>query len=210
MEHMQFKANQTAAAYVARELSDEAQEAFELHMMSCSDCLDDVEAWRVVREQMPAAVAARAATPFRRSRWMGWGLAASIAGAMLVSGMAGWYARTLQQPGLDSSQTVVFNMPAVTRGFDGCTAVPLAADARAVLVRVSGVASGRTLIATDASGTELAPGRYAARQQADHSWVIRFDARSLRRDPAQLEARGPDGSHDVLGCVSAGPVAPER
>ena len=56
MDHMQFKANQTAAAYVAHELDEHTQEAFEVHMMGCSECLNDVEAWRVIKTHMPDAV----------------------------------------------------------------------------------------------------------------------------------------------------------
>ena len=53
MEHMQFKANQAAAAYVANELGEPALEAFELHMMGCSECVNDVEAWRAIKDHMP-------------------------------------------------------------------------------------------------------------------------------------------------------------
>ena len=47
---MHFKANQTAAAYVANELDEHSQEAFEIHMMGCSECVNDVEAWRVIKD----------------------------------------------------------------------------------------------------------------------------------------------------------------
>jgi len=46
MDHIQFKANQTAAGYVANGLDESTQEAFELHLMGCSECVEDVEVWR--------------------------------------------------------------------------------------------------------------------------------------------------------------------
>ena len=57
MDHIQFKSSQTAAAYVANELGEHQQEAFELHMMGCSECLNDVETWRVIKTHMPAPTA---------------------------------------------------------------------------------------------------------------------------------------------------------
>jgi len=48
MDHMRFKANLTAASYVAHGLEDSVQEEFELHLMSCPECVDDVEAWRAI------------------------------------------------------------------------------------------------------------------------------------------------------------------
>src|SRR5690348_2840455 len=54
MEHMEFKENQTAAAYVADGLDENTQEAFELHMMRCPDCVEDVEVWRAIKLEMPA------------------------------------------------------------------------------------------------------------------------------------------------------------
>ena len=53
MDHMQFKANQTAAGYVANGLDESTQEAFELHLMGCSECVEDVEVWRAIKLDMP-------------------------------------------------------------------------------------------------------------------------------------------------------------
>jgi hypothetical protein len=85
MDHIQFKSNQTAASYVAQELTDQQQELFELHMMGCSECINDVEAWRVIKHHMPTPGAIEAQKPFRKLWWGGWGMAASFAGAMVVS-----------------------------------------------------------------------------------------------------------------------------
>ncbi len=72
MDHMQFKANQTAAAYVAHELDEHQQEAFEIHMMGCSECLNDVEAWRVIKTHLPDAIVIEPARQFKKHWWGGW------------------------------------------------------------------------------------------------------------------------------------------
>jgi anti-sigma factor RsiW len=54
MDHLRFQSNQTAAAYVADGLDHETQEAFELHMMSCADCVQEVEVWRSLQGQLAA------------------------------------------------------------------------------------------------------------------------------------------------------------
>ncbi len=208
MEHIQFKANQTAAAYVAHELTGQQQEAFELHMMGCSECVNDVEAWRVIKTHLPAPEVIEAHKPFRKLWWGGWGMAASFLGAMIVSGMGGWLVSTLQRPSLDSSETAIFNLPAVTRGADECTMLALAANARAVVLRVPGVPSAQRVIATDASGRELSGARYSAREQRDGSWILRFDASWLQRQQARLVTHAPDGTEEPLGCVTAAVAAP--
>lgn len=203
MDHIQFKSSQTAAAYVAHELTDQQQEAFELHMMGCSDCVNDVEAWRVIKLHMPAPAAMEAQKPFRKLWWGGWGMAASFAAAMVVSGAGGYLVSGLQRPSLDSSETAIFNMPAVTRGADECTTLAIAANARAVLLRVPGVASERRVWVTDSEGREVGSERYSARQQRDGSWIVRFDAGWLQTDAARLISRTPGGTEEVLGCVTA-------
>jgi hypothetical protein len=52
MEHLHFTTNQTAAAYVARRLDPETQEAFELHLMECGECLREVESWRAIKDTL--------------------------------------------------------------------------------------------------------------------------------------------------------------
>jgi anti-sigma factor RsiW len=54
MDHLRFQSNQTAAAYVADGLDHETQEAFELHMMTCADCVQEVEVWRSLQGQLAA------------------------------------------------------------------------------------------------------------------------------------------------------------
>lgn len=208
MEHMQFKSSQTAAAYVANELSDLQQEAFELHMMGCSECLNDVEAWRVIKTHMPApAVMEAARPPFRKTWWGGWGMAASFVGAMGVSAMVGWFASSAQRPNIDSSELAVFNMPAITRASE-CTALPLAANARALVLRVPGVPSERRVVITDSSGKELAASQYTSRLQRDGSWVVRFDAGPLQEESAHVVSRKSGTEDELLGCVVAAVVPP--
>jgi hypothetical protein len=207
MDHIQFKSTQTAASYVAQELTEQQQEQFELHMMGCSECVNDVESWRVIKHHMPQPAALEVQKPFKKLWWGGWGMAASFLGVMAVSSAGGWMASSRQRPSLDTSETAIFNMPAVTRGADECTTVPLAANARAVVLRVPGVPSERRLIATDAAGRELLDSRYSAHEQRDGSWILRFDADWLQKERAQLVTHAAGGSDETLGCVTAA-VAP--
>ena len=48
-EHLVFKVNQTAALYVSGNLDDETRDRFELHLIGCSECIDDVETCRVLK-----------------------------------------------------------------------------------------------------------------------------------------------------------------
>jgi hypothetical protein len=206
MDHMHFKANQTAAAYVANELDEHSQEAFEIHMMGCSECVNDVEAWRVIKSHMPDAVVVETARQFKKNWWGGWGMAASFVGAMAVAGGGGWFANSLQRPSLDSSETAIFDMQPITRS-EECAKLPLAANARAVVLRVTKVDSTRAVIATDLSGKELPASLYNAREQRDGSWVVRFDSDYLQKDTAYVVTRASGTEDESLGCVSAA-VAP--
>jgi Putative zinc-finger len=207
MDHIQFKSNQTAAAYVAHELTDQQQEAFELHLMGCSECVHDVEAWRVIKHHMPPPAVLEAQKPFRKLWWGGWGMAASFVGAMVVSGLGGYLASSLQRPSLDTSETAIFNLPARTRAAGECTTLALAANTRAVVLRVPGVPTENRVIATDSGGHELPRSRYAAREQRDGSWVLRFEAGWLQNESAHISTRAAGGTEEQLGCVTAA-IAP--
>lgn len=207
MDHMHFKASQTAAAYVARELDEHAQEAFEVHMMGCSECVNDVEAWRVIKSHLPDAVVMETARQYRKPWWGGWGMAASFLGAMVVAGFGGWYASALQRPSLDSSETAIFDMQPVTRSND-CAQLPLAANTRAVVLRVTRVDSQRRLAATDLDGRELPASRYNVHVQRDGSWVLRFDSGYLQREAAYIVTRKAGSEDESLGCVRAAIVPP--
>jgi hypothetical protein len=191
---------------VAHELTDLQQEQFELHMMGCSECTNDVEAWRVIKTHMPPPVMV-AAKPFKKLWFGGWGMAASFVGAMVVSAFGGYLASSLTRPSLDSTETAIFNLPAVTRGVEDCTTLALAANTRAAVLRVPSVPTERRVIAKDLSGRDLSANVYTARQQRDGSWVLRFDADWLQKQSAQLAISGGGSPEDALGCVSAA-VAP--
>jgi hypothetical protein len=207
MDHMHFKANQTAAAYVARELEPHAEEAFEVHMMGCSDCTNDVETWRVIKAHLPDAVVVEAARQYKKHWWGGWGMAASFLAAVLVAGFGGWYASALQRPSLDSTETAIFDMQPVTRSND-CAQLPVAANTRAVILRVTRVDSERHLAATDLDGQELDGGRYNVRAQRDGSWVLRFDPEYLKSGSAYIVTRKAGSEDESLGCIRASVVPP--
>ena len=203
MDHMQFKANQTAAAYVAHDLDEIAQEAFEVHMMGCSECLNDVESWRVIKTHMPDAVVLEPARQFKKHWWGGWGMAASFVGAMVVAAAGGgFYTGTLQRPNVDSSEIAIFDMQPVTRS-EGCTQLPLAANTRAVVLRMTKVDSERHPLATNLDGMELQASDYNVRAQRDGSWVLRFEPSYLKRASAYIVTRKAGTEDESLGCVSA-------
>jgi hypothetical protein len=195
--HAQFKAHQTAATYVAHGLDETAQEAFEMHMMECPDCVADVEAWRAIQRHMPPAR--------QRSRsaatTLPWRLAAGVLIAA-VAGAGGWLARAIQAPGLDRGETVFFNVPAVTRAGEECTPLRLAPGSRTAILRVTGVSRDRNVILLDLERQEIPPARYTQWLQPDGSHVLALDAASLAGKSLNLEARAPDGSGEPLGCVT--------
>ena len=80
MDHMQFKANQTAAGYVANGLDESILEAFELHMMGCPECVEDVEVWRAIKLDMPKQRPTVRSLPQRQkfAAFSDWRMAAGI------------------------------------------------------------------------------------------------------------------------------------
>src|SRR5882724_9410316 len=122
MDHIQLKANQTAAGYVANGLDESTLEAFELHLMGCSECVEDVEVWRAIKLDMPRP-RPEVGTPAPRRRYgafSDWRMAASMVGAGVIGATGGWLGKGTTIPNLDSTQTVVFNLPSVSRGADEC------------------------------------------------------------------------------------------
>jgi hypothetical protein len=125
MDHAQFKARQTAATYVADDLDERTLEAFEMHMMGCAECVEDVETWRAIKLNMPRrARPARAPAILGRSTQaaMGWRMAASLVVGVALGVGGGWFGHESQVPNLDSTQTAFFNVPAATRAGGDCTA----------------------------------------------------------------------------------------
>ena len=209
MDHSQFKANQTAAVYVADGLDASTQEAFEMHMMACPECVEDVETWRAIKINIPARV--RPTTSITRrvraTQTMGsWRLAASLVAVGLIGAAGGWFTREARGPELDSVHSVFFNMPAVERGAE-CTPVRLLPDSKLAVVRVPGIAAGQTLIAVDSEKHELPNASYFVRSQPDGSDLVRIETRVLIDRAVHLETRLPDGSTEPVGCIT-GEIAP--
>src|SRR3984893_11883561 len=111
MDHIQFKANQTAAGYVANGLDESTQEAFKLHLMGCSECVEDVEVWRAIKLDTPRQrPEVRTAVPKRRYAAFGdWRMAASLVGAGIIGATGGWLGKATRVTDIDSKQTAVFN-----------------------------------------------------------------------------------------------------
>lgn len=206
MNHARFKMNQTAALYVADGLDPRTQEAFELHLLECPECVEDVETWRAIKRHIPPGTTRAKATEIARSGpSFGWRIAASVSAATLIGSAAGWHVRSLQETRLVDEQTAFFSLPARTRGAEECMSVHYTADTRRVVLRVPGVPSGSRAVATDAQGVELASGRYAARLQADGSWILSFEPQALTGSRVHIDARGADGSAEPLACVTGQP-----
>jgi hypothetical protein len=204
MDHIQFKANQTAAGYVANGLDENTQEAFELHMMGCSECVQDVEVWRTLKVELPRQPkAVRTGPPRRRPVYFGdWRMAASLVGVGVFGAGAGWIGKATFSTDVDPTQTVVANLPSVSRGADDCTAVSLAPDTSVALLRVTGLSLDRHVVALDSEQRELPAGQYGVWTQPDRSQIVRIKGSLLEGRAIHLEARGAGGSAEPLGCVT--------
>lgn len=204
MDHIQFKANQIAAGYVANGLDESTQEAFELHMMGCSECVADVEVWRAIKLEMPRQHAqVHTLKPRRNATVFGeWRMAASLVGAGLIGAAGGWLGKANTATDLDSTRTVVFNLPSVSRGADDCTAMRLASDTRSAVVRVPGISRDLRVVALDSEKRELPSSDWSARIQPDGSQLLKIDATVLAGRLVHLEARRTDGTGEPLGCIT--------
>jgi anti-sigma factor RsiW len=210
MDHSQFKAKQTAAVYVADGLDANTLEAFEMHMMGCTECLDDVETWRAIRHNMPSKarpILAPAAIGRQVHAAAGWRMAASLVIGGIVGVTGGWFGREAQAPNLDSTQTAFFNVPAATRGGGECTPLRLAPNTRFAVLRIPGVARDRHVVAADAEKRELPASRYTSRLQTDGSHLVRIETQALNGLAVHLEAQAADGFGEPLGCVTGEVVA---
>jgi len=206
MDHAQFKSKQTAAAYVADGLDDRMLEAFEMHMMGCTECVADVEAWRAIKLNMPSRARPTKAPAFlgrTAQSAMGWRMAASLVVGVALGTTGGWFGHESQAPNLDSTQTAFFNVAAATRGGGDCTPLRMASDTRFAVLRVPGVEHDRHIVALDADKHELPVSRYTSRMQPDGSHLLRIETQALDGREVFLEARAADGSGEPLGCVTA-------
>jgi hypothetical protein len=219
MSHLAFKSNQTAAQYVADGLGDPDREAFELHLMNCSDCVDDVETWRALSQGIAAQsasvarpVAANVAPERNPARalarhsadWQRWQLAASVFLACALGLGGGWFLRAGRGGSLDDGALGFVSLAGPTRSAD-CTVVPLAAGTRIVAARIPGARSGQGLIATRLDGRPLDASGYSVRVQPDGSWLLRIEASLLLGQEVVLESREGTGAdaREPIGCLAA-------
>jgi hypothetical protein len=203
MDHLQFKSNHTAAAYVADSLDVRTQEAFELHMMTCSECLGDVEIWRAMKRTLPREMteADVPAVVARNQSVMRWKIAASIAMVGVIAAGGGWYARSIEGSWVDAEHIAFFSLPPLARGFSDCSPVSIAPSTRLVALRVPGAMPDQQLVAIDANGRDLDPETYSTQVQADASWIVRLRSESLSDHTLRFEARSVDGTAEPLGCI---------
>jgi len=207
MDHLQFKANQTAAGYVADGLDESTQEGFELHLMGCSECVEDVEVWRAIKLDMPRrrpevhAIAPRGPHVVFRD----WRMAASLVGVGILGATGGWLGKATTATDLDSTETVIVNLPSVSRGADECIAAHLAADTQMLVIRVPGVSKDSHVVVLDSERHELPAQHYVSRIQPDGSALIRINASVLSEREIWLEARDRSGTSNPIGCLSGAP-----
>src|SRR5262249_18278290 len=119
----------------------------------------------------------------------------------------GWLGKATTATDLDSTRTVVFNLPSVSRGADECTAVRLAPDTRLAVLRGPGISRDLPVVALDPGHPGLPSGPYPppippAGVQPDGSQLLRMEAQLLTGRSVELEARRSDGSGEPLGCVT--------
>jgi hypothetical protein len=209
MDHDDFKTNQTAARYLADDLDERTAEAFEEHMMGCRACTEDVEVWRAIKQNVPGRrPAAQPARTRHVAPFLDWRMAASLVGVSVLGAAGGWLGKgTPQGPDIDSPQTVVFNLPAATRGGDECTVLRLGADTKVAVLRVPGVQSGLVIAALDADRHPLPAGQYAVRAQPDGSYLVRIDPKVLAGLVYLQSHRGDGTGGEPLGCIT-GEVGP--
>lgn len=225
MEHVRFKANQTAALYVANTLDESALNEFELHMMDCPECLDDVEAWRAIRNQVRAEgprvparpIVAPSAPPQLRSRaarvpstaWTGapWRVAASLLLGVVLGAAGGWFGHGSGSGGMDPVRTEFFNLPALTRAADECTAIPLGTGTRTIVLRIPGLPADSRVVPADAELQPLAAGSYSTRAQLDGSHVLSLDAGWIGRGRVFLLEQPHTGASQPAGCIQSAPSA---
>lgn len=199
VECLKFKELQTAAAYVACGLEEVVQEEFELHLMGCPGCVDDVEVWRCIKQEMP-----REGVQTARSRQVlfpltDWRMAASLVGVGVLGALGGWAGKALTVADLTSNQTMIFNLPNTTRGAGDCTLLKLSHQTRQALIRISGLARDSRLVALDAEHRELPA---ASHTQMDGSRILTLDSSWLTPAGVILEAHEGDGdTAQPLGCL---------
>jgi anti-sigma factor RsiW len=231
MSHLVFKSRQVAAHYVADGLAEPEREAFELHLMTCSECVDDVETCRLLvaavaaegkgRRPAPRSDALRRAADQRRSApppapsaaalraatVPGWQVAAGVVVASLVGLGGGWFLRAGSLASLEDGALEVVSLGGTTRGGE-CTRIPLTARAQIVAARIPGAVAGAHLVASRVDGQPLEADEYSVRTQPDGSWLLALPAAQLLGQEVALELRTPGAAgepaaREPVGCLIA-------
>lgn len=231
MDHLRFKSEQTAAAYVAGSLDPTLQEQFELHLMSCLDCVEEVESWRALKGCLPLEAAqspvargadenprlnAAAVHPPRASATANptpakpaaasssairWRIAAALAAGVIVGAAGGWYGRSQEGPSVRSDRIGFYSLPPLMRGPADCMGVRVAPGVTVLALRVPAAAKEQRLVAVDSEGHDVAPEDYSVATQADGSWLVRLRSEMIRDQGIRFEARSADGTVEPRGCI---------
>jgi len=231
MSHLVFKSRQVAAHYVADGLAEPEREAFELHLMTCTECVDDVETCRllvaalaaegkgrrpaprsralrrIADQRRPAAPQVAGAAALRAGTLPGWQVAACVAVASLLGLGGGWFLRAGSWTSVDDGALEVVSLGGTTRGGE-CTRVRLAARAQIVAARIPGAVAGARLVASRADGQPLEADEYSVRTQPDGSWLLALPAARLLGEEVALELRSPGAAgepavREPVGCLTA-------
>lgn len=233
MDHLRFKSEQTAAAYVADSLDPKMQEQFELHLMACPECVAEVESWRAIKGCLPLEAAqsqvgraaeyrrasaasshdlpsSAAANPAltrpaeRNSSVIRWRIAAALAAGVIVGGAGGWYGRSQEGPSVRSDRIGFYSLPPLMRGPADCMGVRVGSEVSVLALRVPAAAKEQRLVAVDSEGHDVAPEDYSVVTQADGTWLVRLRAETLRDQGIRFEARSADGTVEPRGCIVPG------
>lgn len=201
MDHARFKNMQAAATYVSGDLDERTQQAFELHLLECRDCLEEVEVWRAVQAGLRQTDTGRTVRTRDAAAAARWRLAASLAVIAVGSGAAGWYAHSFTGVALADEGIAVFSLPPVMRGAEECLPLRVDPGVELIALRVPNAATGWQLELMREDGTPIGENDYSVRTQMDGSWLLRMRARALAGELLRLQTRGGDGMTEPLGCL---------
>lgn len=210
MDHQSFKAKQTAAVYVAHGLDDRTLEAFEMHMMGCNECVADVETWRAIKLHIPARPRGRNITPESRPVSSGWRMAATLVTGVVAGSYISWTAHVHSFPNPDSTQTGVYNLPSLSRGWGDCARLRVATDTEVAYIRVPDIPAALHVVPLNADKQELNAQAYSWRAQPDGSGVLKLATQWVVGRTVYLERRVSGGDGESVGCITGEVVQPGR
>ncbi len=98
MDCEQIKREEVVERYLLGQLSEAEQDAFELHYFECADCLEQVQAYGSLREELARQRAAIPAEAVRASTGWRWAWAAGAAAAVVVVSLGLWLRRPQVRP----------------------------------------------------------------------------------------------------------------